>query len=319
MQQLQLRKGYIRCINCAHIFDGYESVVPAASSEPAVSPAAVSHKPQQAEPQFSASRSSNNPASSEPSFVISAPPQATPGVPIRTRDDVAMGPEPHAFTLHDTDPAPDASHRHTISHGGWPDETDEPSGGGRPGLYIQPRQGRGPEHEPTQPESAGSGLGGVFWMLLVIVGLALAVLQAAYIYRVAVASEIPALRPTLERYCELLDCSVDYPRRLSQIAIMDSSLQAIRGEAQQSDGNRMKLDVVLRNNYDKPQQWPSLSVELVDFSGAVAVRRLLAPSDYLPELTSQHPFPAKSEVRVSVPITVEGVQINGYQLDKFFP
>src|SRR5690606_34508035 len=27
LQQLQLRKGFIRCINCAHIFDGYEAVV----------------------------------------------------------------------------------------------------------------------------------------------------------------------------------------------------------------------------------------------------------------------------------------------------
>src|SRR5690606_22711632 len=27
LEQLQLRKGYIRCINCAHIFDGFEAVV----------------------------------------------------------------------------------------------------------------------------------------------------------------------------------------------------------------------------------------------------------------------------------------------------
>src|SRR5690606_9016063 len=27
LTQLQLRKGYIRCINCAHIFDGFEAVV----------------------------------------------------------------------------------------------------------------------------------------------------------------------------------------------------------------------------------------------------------------------------------------------------
>src|SRR3546814_19683039 len=27
LAQLQLRKGYIRCINCAHIFDGFDAVV----------------------------------------------------------------------------------------------------------------------------------------------------------------------------------------------------------------------------------------------------------------------------------------------------
>src|SRR3546814_124736 len=32
LQQLQLRKGYIRCVNCAHIFDGYEAVVSPSST-----------------------------------------------------------------------------------------------------------------------------------------------------------------------------------------------------------------------------------------------------------------------------------------------
>lgn len=314
MQQLQLRKGYIRCINCAHIFDGYEAVVPAGPKDPVVSPGAVAHAPGQAEPQFSASGNSNDQKPSGPSFVIPASSQAASGVPIRTRDDGGEVVEHEPFTVRDTEPGPE-THRHTL--------TDEPGsalGATGSGLYIEPREGRISAPDLPQQDSAESSLWGVFWTLLVMVGLALAVLQAAYIYRVQLASEIPALRPTLERYCEVLGCSVDYPRRLAQIAIMDSSLQAIRGgEGARANGNHMKLDVVLRNNYDKPQQWPSLSVELVDFSGAVAARRLLAPSDYLPEISLQQPFPAKSEVRVSVPITVDGAQINGYQLDKFFP
>src|SRR5690606_21962923 len=34
LEQLQLRKGYIRCINCAHIFDGFEAVVSPGSVAP---------------------------------------------------------------------------------------------------------------------------------------------------------------------------------------------------------------------------------------------------------------------------------------------
>ncbi|NLC36837.1 MAG: DUF3426 domain-containing protein [Alcaligenaceae bacterium] len=35
LEQLQLRKGYIRCIQCAHIFDGFEAAVPGEPSRPA--------------------------------------------------------------------------------------------------------------------------------------------------------------------------------------------------------------------------------------------------------------------------------------------
>lgn len=366
LQQLQLRKGYIRCANCAHIFDAYEAVVPATTAEPAVAARAAAAPP--SEPRFSASHGQPSSAGHEPRFVFPASDQA--GVPIRTRD--AAG-EPPAFTVRDPGPHSGEARPHTIREAAgldamrrdapqdaehrvgeprpqamghpehrrddaYPYVADEPDwladdahgplGGGRPtaghadaGPYIEPRQGReaGPEFIHDE-ERSGIGLGGVFWSLLILLGIAGALLQAAYIYRVQLASEFPVLRPALERYCESLDCSVDYPRRIAQIAIMDSSLQAVRaGEDASEDGSRMMLNVVLRNNYDRPQQWPTISVELVDFSGTVAARRLLAPSDYLPQLSLQRPFPAKSEVRISVPITVAGVQINGYQLDKFFP
>src|SRR5690606_12416803 len=38
LEQLQLRKGYIRCINCAHIFDGYDAVVSPGDAPPAGGP-----------------------------------------------------------------------------------------------------------------------------------------------------------------------------------------------------------------------------------------------------------------------------------------
>src|SRR5690606_7522641 len=38
LSDLQLRKGYIRCVQCAHIFDGYAEVVSDASAAPAAAP-----------------------------------------------------------------------------------------------------------------------------------------------------------------------------------------------------------------------------------------------------------------------------------------
>jgi len=40
MAQLQLRKGFVRCVQCAHIFDGYETVVAEAGDAAAPSDAA---------------------------------------------------------------------------------------------------------------------------------------------------------------------------------------------------------------------------------------------------------------------------------------
>ena len=317
LEQLQLRKGYIRCINCANIFDGYEAVVPASGAEFTVSSAADAAQPAH-EPQFSTPPPRSTPAMAEPQFVIPSSGQGG-HVPIRTRE----ASEPAVMT-------PDESHLsgqfqgHTIGDDDLMSGHDSPQYDGNAGLYIEPRQRRHPGAVPSRSEtSSGFGVGGVLLSLLIFLGVAGAVLQAAYIYRVQLASEVPALRPALERYCEMLNCTVDYPRRLAQIAVMDSSLQAVRENDTAADANtdeiHMVLDVVVRNNFDKPQQWPYLSLELVDFSGVVAVRRSLAPADYLPELSLQRPFPAKSEVRVSVPITIDGVRINGYQLNTFFP
>src|SRR5690606_6079445 len=51
LEQLQLRKGYIRCIQCAHIFDAYEAVVPESrQAEPRVSQPPVAQPPVQANP-----------------------------------------------------------------------------------------------------------------------------------------------------------------------------------------------------------------------------------------------------------------------------
>lgn len=336
MQQLQLRKGYVRCVNCANIFDAYEAVVPATSVSTPTSPSPSSQTPGVSnQAGFSVSPPAVPPA--EPEFIVPsgkvgpASDQTEPAVSIRVRRPSAESPK---FTVREHHLPDDdvrepvisgrgsdfaGSRQHTL---GEPlarhDDDDAPGGAG---LYVEPRAGReaGPEFIHDD-ERSGIGLGGAFWSLLVLFGVLAAVLQAAYIYRVQLANEFPGLRPALERYCDFVGCTVEYPRRIAMIAIMDSSLQAVRDpENADKDTSRLMLNVVLRNNYERPQQWPALSVELVDFSGTVAVRRSLSPADYLPELSRSGPFPPKSEVRITVPIEVRGVQINGYQLDKFFP
>jgi hypothetical protein len=196
----------------------------------------------------------------------------------------------------------------------------------RPTVYIEPRRDEDDDEPESLPEflddggSHRSGIARVFWSVLVLIGLVAIVGQLAYVYRVSIASSVPATRPLLEQACEALNCQVPYPRRIELISIMSSSLQAVAQPAKaKTDESLMTLQLTLRNNYDRPQEWPTLSLDLVEFSGTVVVKKILAPKDYLPEQALQGPFAATSEIRITVPITVTGFKINGYQLNKFFP
>ncbi|HLR78284.1 MAG TPA: zinc-ribbon domain-containing protein, partial [Burkholderiaceae bacterium] len=108
LEQLQLRKGFIRCVQCAHIFDGYEHVVasdalPTRSSEPSirVDRAAGATRPvlQQVprEPRVSLQREPRVAVSREPRIPV----PAEPGIPaepmIRTGPSIQA--EPHLSEL----------------------------------------------------------------------------------------------------------------------------------------------------------------------------------------------------------------------------
>lgn len=156
------------------------------------------------------------------------------------------------------------------------------------------------------------------WAAGCLLGLVVLGLQCLYIYRTSIATAVPALRPALEAVCAPLGCQVGYARRLERISITASSLQPQSAAAPDDGVMRLTLRVTLRNRYDKPQPWPALMLQLTDLSDTVVVRKALLPENYLPPGT-RGPFPAGGELSLSVPIQVDGLHVNGYQLDKFFP
>ena len=159
------------------------------------------------------------------------------------------------------------------------------------------------------------------WSLLCLLGVIALLLQLLYVYRTPLATSVPALRPVLELACKPLGCTVGYARRIERIAISASSLQPPSGAAGASDDGRSQLvlNVTLRNRFDKPQPWPALVLQLTDMSDTVVARKVLLPRDYLTPQQAGGPFAAAGEAQISVPVQVTGLQVNGYQLDKFFP
>lgn len=159
------------------------------------------------------------------------------------------------------------------------------------------------------------------WAWACLAGVVVLALQLLFAYRTDIAIAAPSLRPLLVAACQPLGCSVGYARRIERIFIVSSSLHAPTGSAAQAEAGRTRLvlTVTLRNRYGKDQHWPTLALDLTDLSDTVVARRMIPAEAYLPPGQAAGPMPAGAEVTVNVPIEVSGLQVNGYQLDKFFP
>jgi len=145
-------------------------------------------------------------------------------------------------------------------------------------------------------------------------------LQTLVVFRVTVVTAAPRLRPALETLCRPLACVVGYERRAEHLAITATSLQSIdTGTIVEDASASLSLGVILRNRYQHPQSWPALLLELRDFSDTVVVRRALLADEYVPEAMAAQPLGAGTEVRLSIPLTVTGVRISGYQVSAFYP
>lgn len=352
LEQLQLRKGFIRCVQCAHIFDGYEHVVasdalPTRSSEPSirVDRAAGATRPvlQQVprEPRVAVSREPRIPVPAEPT-VSSAP---EPVVPVPAEPRIPAGPvtrtgpsiqaEPHLselpsvvrgrreFTisdLADIESGPEPFVREAADLP--PGDDDIPAAAASDPLVASPVA----RHDG--PDLAGSlrperqwwrPLIAVVWLLLIaLAGLAL-VAQLVYVFRVQIAANVPALRPALERMCVSLDCTVAWSRQIEHIVITRSSLHQEAAGEDDDQVDSVVLELTMRNAHDRPQEWPTLVLELKDFAGATVARKHLPASVYLPAGRQDTPFPAGTEYDIRLPLTLHGLKVNGYQLTAFFP
>jgi len=369
LAQLQLRKGYIRCIKCAHIFDGYEAVVSggtgAAVSTPVPTPVpAPQESAQPQEPSLPPvltvpqAPDAPEPSVSMPSVLRQRP---LPHEPVHHISAPKAGPEP-AFTISTpsraTAPVSGQAPAFHLGQQGHVQSRPEPTVGAArvetaepvlhssddyhdlraSGLYVEPRHGAGGGRSVDNVRSAGKtehddaaqgSMLRLLWGALVFLGVLLLLAQLAYVYRAQIANNVPALRPVLERACVALECQVPYARQIDQISIMSSSLRSgaeadtagAAAETAAADGQApaaMLLQLTMRNSYDKPQEWPTLVLDLTDLSGTRVARKNLPPQSYLPAEVASQPFRVGSEITVDLPIVMKDVSANGYQLDKFF-
>ncbi|MGB3836794.1 zinc-ribbon and DUF3426 domain-containing protein [Castellaniella sp.] len=342
LSDLQLRKGYIRCVQCAHIFDGYAEVVSGAAGSASDAPSPESSEHTRLPVQVPAGRdhtlsdTERGSASSGPDFNV--PFRSSP-VPLPEDEPFLT---PHVFRARrDTVPGPSepAIGRLTLDE----DEAQDIHRAGARPFVIDPRpdyRSQGGSAAPLMAEDEPSwwgGIGRLLGRLILLLLLVLLLAQLLYVYRGQVAQVVPALRPVLERACLSLGCQVPYARNLDQLSITHSALKvethptdAQAGSAASADGRTDKttgpeaqqhfiLQLTLRNQADRPQEWPTLVLDLKDGAGTLLVRRNLAPIDYLGADAVRQPFAARSQVLVQVPLSINGLRVNGYEIDPFYP
>lgn len=154
------------------------------------------------------------------------------------------------------------------------------------------------------------------WIVLAVVLLAGLLLQALYVFRVEVATAVPAMRPMLDRMCAIAGCEILPPRRTDVLAIEGSDLQADPAKP-----NLIVLTATLRNRGNTPVAYPSLELTLTNPQDQTIARRVIAPADYLREraATMAAGMSPLTEVPVRLELDTGDLRPAGYRLYLFYP
>lgn len=316
-EELSEHEGLVRCGECAHIFDGLDALENKIPTLTRKLPESTS----------SASVAATNPFAGIPDLNLNSEPEFKSEPKLDWGDEPASMPKASfgssAVTIESV-PEVEPSvmrHRQQVT------PTNESGLGGlhqaEPPLRGESRSMRqsAQMHEPEFGDAhEGTGMmGTLLWGFGCLLAIILLCGQLVYIYRNDIATNVPSMRSTLELMCSKLGCEVSLSRHLDRISIEGAALEQPGATQVEGQPTEQLLRFTLRNRYEKNQPWPHLMLELTDPSSTVVVRKMMAPYQYLPSNLVDQSFAPQQEVRLALPITVMGLQINGFNIQKFFP
>ena len=334
--QLKISDGWVRCGQCAEVFDANQSlqqVDSAASQAPAREDAGEPANPARDELLEPASRAVSEAEARIDELAV--PPELTaPAAPEL--------PDPPAPPLVDPDPR-----EPVLEPGPLLVESDgvaEPtSAQAQPAAQVDESQQTPPTTDfphpvadtaPVAPavsaDRAAQDLSFVrqarrraFWRrrgvraILAVLAAGLSVLlagQVAYHQRDRLASELPVLQPALAALCEALGCRLGAPQRIEAIAIESSAFTRLRADA-------FRLNLTLNNQSDIALAVPALELTLTDLQDQPVLRRVLQPAELGPGTPSV--IAARTEwsstLTVAIGPGVDPARIVGYRVLAFYP
>lgn len=293
--QLAARAGQVRCGKCSRVFDALEylneEVVPARESS-----AAQEHAPMRAV--TAATESAPEPAPLESASTQ----EALASAELQERANAtstkleAEAPQVESgmseAAMPELAPAP-------------PESVDAAGAQGASAFDFGPIAAA----DPARRVRRWPWILGAFLLLLVLL------VQAAYFYRSAVIVLFPEIKPYAAELCASLGCELPLMRRIEQMSIEASDLQA-----DTANPNIMVLSATLKNRAVFDQQLPLLELTLTDTQDQPVVRRVLTAQDYIGKTAdTQAGFAANSEIAIKVFIEGSKVKATGYRLYLFYP
>lgn len=190
-----------------------------------------------------------------------------------------------------------------------------PAGVREPGASAAATLAAPPPPPAAAAERAPARAGrrsGRWWSAASLLALAVLAGQLVHFYRAEIAARYPALRPQLERACELLGCTVGLPQRPALIAIEASDLRA----PDPARPSLIRLTATLRNHAAHALAYPALDLVLTDARDHTLARRILLPADYLaPGRDPAAGIGARAEVTVTLDLDTGGLDAAGYRLE----
>ena len=139
--------------------------------------------------------------------------------------------------------------------------------------------------------------------------------QAIYFYRAELAFSLPAAKPYLERYCELLDCTIRLPQRTKSLNIESSDMQ--------SDTQRpgvITLNATVRNHASYPQAFPLFQLTLIDAKDHPLASRTFLPQAYLGHnVGPSDTIAPNDEIKINLHLDSGNLNAAGYRLSLLSP
>jgi predicted Zn finger-like uncharacterized protein len=215
---------------------------------------------------------------------VAPPPAVATPRPQPSEPVVAAAPAPAA------PPAPAASAAHVPSEDPFATTSDDEA------LDVQPAH-RGRTYA---------------WAFASVLAVLVLVAQAAYVYRVELAANYPALKPVLARACDALHCTVPLPQQPRLISIEASDLQV----PDTARPGVIQLTATLRSHAQYDVAYPALDLVLTNAQEHTLARRIFAPREYLnPSRDPALGIPPKAEVTLQLDLDTGDLGASGFRLD----
>ena len=313
--QLKIRRGLVRCGSCQHVFSGIDF---------------LRYVEEEARP----SASSAGAAPRGPATLTRIDTEPTGP---RTGDGVVTAPEDWRKTEppSDTDTkAEEATGRFDESAAEPPAESSaeppaeppvEPPTTAPAGLRAA-RRPAAPARRPAPVESeavdffaptsrAGgfSSRGSVFAAAACLVLAVLLPLQLTLAARDWLTAWLPATRPALTALSEFTGLALEPPRYLDALTLESFDLKV------GATPGLLNMNALVRNQAPFAVRWPAMELSLTDAAGALIVRKVLMPGDYLAPARLATGLPGSVEQPLSVTLEALDLQPIGYNVKLFYP